>query len=744
VKFQFIGVLVCIFFVPLSAIAEEDLPSDLHSSQPLSDDSSDEVMVILGKVPRPIDDVFGAASVISRETIDRELVHDIADLVRYEAGISIERTGTRFGLSGFKIRGIGGNRVAIEIDGIPVSDQFNIGSFSNSGRNFIDIDLVQQVEILRGPASSVYGSNAIGGVVSFISKKPVDLLAQTKSDYYVGLKGGYYGVDNSQLFSLNGAMETGHLSGLITLSTSSGNEFDNNTGSDTPSDQQDYSSKSILTKVYYAISDDQQFSLSFDYFERESETDVNAVLGLGRFRSTTSIFGDDQSERYSIAFSYEFNPDLALLEGGVVRLYHQKSETEQLTDETRFSRGTSFGFDRDFFYQQEIDGLRLNLYTNWGGSNLEHRIGYGLEWSERKITELRDGLQTNLDANTSTNIILSEVFPLRDFPISTVKELGIYLNDEIEVVGTNFRIIPALRFDQYRLDPEADVIYLEDNPSTNIVDIKESEISPKIGIRYQLANNSSLFIQYFEGFRAAPFEDANIGLDIPLFNIRAIPNPELKSESSQGYEIGYRYSGKQHTLDWIAFHTEYDDFIQTKVNLGFDPVTGRVIFQSQNIDRARIYGSEFQYSYRTNDWVTQDDDIKAYFNLFWSKGKNEETGQPLNNIDPNHALLGFNWNSPDEIWSLALHASLYSSKNKIDELDDPTEQLFKTPGYGILDFIINYQISESTSLSTAIYNIGDKKYWRWSDVEGLTVGDPIIETLAASGINASLQLKIVL
>ncbi|MCF6193316.1 MAG: TonB-dependent receptor plug domain-containing protein, partial [Kangiellaceae bacterium] len=462
-KFQFIGVLVCIFFTPLSAIAEEQLPSDIRNTQQLSDDSSGEIMVILGKVPRPINDVFGAASVISREALDKELVHDIADLVRFEVGISIESAGTRFGLSGFKIRGIGGNRVAIEIDGIPVSDQFDIGSFSNSGRNFIDIDLVQQVEILRGPASSVYGSNAIGGVVSFISKKPVDLLAQTKSDYYIGLKGGFYGVDNSRLFSLSAAMETGKLSGLITLSTSSGNEFDNNTGSATPSDQQNYSTKSILTKVYYAMSDDQQLSLSFDYFERESETDVNAVLGLGRFRNTTSIFGDDQSERYSIALSYEFNPDLVWLEGGVARIYHQESETEQLTDETRFSRGTNFGFDRDFFYQQNIDGLRLNLYTNWGGSNLEHRIGYGLEWSERKITELRDSLQTNLDANTSTNIILSEVFPLRDFPISTVKELGIYLNDEIEIIGTNLSIIPALRFDQYRLDPKSDTIYLEDN-----------------------------------------------------------------------------------------------------------------------------------------------------------------------------------------------------------------------------------------------------------------------------------------
>lgn len=701
-----------------------------------------ETIVILGKVPRPIDDVFGAASVINRDTVDKELIHNIADLVRYQAGISIENAGTRFGLSGFNIRGIGGNRVATEIDGIPVADQFDIGSYSNSSRNFIDIDIVQQVEILRGPASSVYGSNAIGGVVSFVSKKPIDLLSQTDRDYYVGLKAGFHGVDNSNLLSMNTAFASGQSSALFNVSSTNGHEFDNNSEPDVVNDEQDYQTISFLAKYYYDLSDRDQINLSIDYFSRKSKTEVKAILGLGRFRSTTGLLGDDESRKLGIALSYEFESNLTWLDAGVVRIFQQKSETEQLTDETRFSRGTNYAYDRDFFYKQEIDGVRLNFYFNISTSFLEHRVGYGLEWSNIKITELRNGLQTNLDANTSTNIILSEQFPLRDFPISAIKEVGFYINDEMELAGTNFSFIPAVRFDQYQLTSTEDNIYLEDNPSTNIVNIKESKLTPKFGVQYKTSDHGRFFLQYFEGFRAPPFEDANIGLDIPLFNIRAIPNPDLKSESSEGFELGYRISSTQHFFDWIGFYTNYDDFIQTKVNLGFDPVSGRVLFQSQNIDSAKIYGSEFQYTYQTSNWFSRNDKIKAYTSLFWSKGENEDTQQSLNNIDPNHALLGMTWTSSSQKWTLALHTSLHSAKNDIEESDDPAQRLFKTSGYGIVDIIANYQVNKRMSLSAAIYNIGDKKYWRWSDVEGLNIDDPVLDTLSASGINVAFQIKV--
>ena len=734
--------LASLLLPSVQSVAEDDV---VHQGI----DESIETLVVIGKTPRKVQDVVGAVSVISSEDIDKQLVHDVADLLRYEAGISMTSSGSRFGNSSIAIRGISGNRIATEIDGVPVAEQFNIGSYSNSGRNYVDPELIKQVEILRGPASSTYGSDAIGGVISFVTKKPNDLLSQTDKDIYIGLKTGYYSIDDSNLISLNSAFGNDTSSALISASYRKGNELDSNSDSNIASDLQDNETKSLLAKYYYTISDTQELSFTYDYFKRESQTDVQSILGLGRFKSTTSLFGDDETSRENIVVNYDFVLDRSWLEGGVVRFYDQSTETAQLTDEkrTETNRRTGitndFHYDRDFYYQQDIQGVRLNFYTNANLSSSTHHIGYGLEYSKTDTKELRNGLQTNVATNDSTNIILSEVFPLRDFPITKVEELGIYFNDEIAIDGTNFTIIPAIRYDKYKLSPSIDSIYLDANPDRAVVSISEDSFSPKLGIVYQLNDDSQLYMQYVKGFRAPPFEDANIGLDIPLFKMRAIPNPDLKSETTDGYEVGYNLASEDHQFDIIGFYNNYDNFIQTKVNLGFDPVIGRIIFQSQNVESAKIYGAELSYKYNNQGLFSSSDSYSTYASLFWSKGENKDTDQPINEIEPNHALLGVEWLNSDESISVAVHANLVSGKSDIDDPNAAVseEALAVTAGYTTFDVIANYHVNNQLTVAAAVNNLTDKQYWLWSDVNGLAANEPLLATMAAPGINASLQLK---
>ena len=718
------------------SVAEDDV---VHQSI----DENIETLVVIGKTPRRVQDVVGAVSVIDSELIDQQLVHDISDLLRYEVGINVINSGSRFGNSSIAIRGISGNRIATEVDGVPVADQFNIGSYSNSGRNYIDPDLIKQVEILRGPASSTYGSDAIGGVVSFITKKPTDLLSQTDKAFYLGLKTGYHSVDESKSISANSAFGNETSSALISASLRKGHEFDSNTSNDIAKDTQDNETKAFLVKYFYELSDNQELSFSYDYFKRSAQTDLQSILGLGRFSSTSLLLGDDETQRESFTVNYEFVLDEAWLEGGVVRYYDQTTETEQLSDEKRTSRGREYFYDRDFFFEQRVQGIRANLYTNVESDFASHHIGYGVEFSKNKTEELRKGLQTTIATGDSTNNILTEEFPLRDFPISEVEEVGVYLNDEISIDGTNVTLIPAIRYDKYKLRPKADAIYLEDNPSTSIVNISESSVSPKLGVLYQLDSENKFYVQYAKGFRAPPFEDANIGLDIPMFKIRAIPNADLKSETTDGYEVGYNYSGTEHKFDLVAFYNDYQDFIQTKVNLGFDPTVGRVIFQSQNINSAEIYGVELSYQGFYGNLLSENDSVTAYINMFWSKGENKETDQPLNEVEPNHALLGVQWLSANEKASVELNANIVDAKSDIDDPNagDVATELATTKGYATFDLITNYHFNEQVTVSAAINNLTDRQYWRWSDVNGFSKSDPLLATLAAPGINASLQLK---
>ena len=115
----------------------------------------ERIQVTATRSERAVADVPNTVSVIDREELDDRLVRDIKGLVRYEPGVTVTSSFGRFGLGGFRIRGLEGNRVRIQTDGIPVSDAFSIGSFSNANRNVIDLDTLKQVEIVRGPSSSL-------------------------------------------------------------------------------------------------------------------------------------------------------------------------------------------------------------------------------------------------------------------------------------------------------------------------------------------------------------------------------------------------------------------------------------------------------------------------------------------------------------------------------------------------------------------------------------------------------------
>ncbi len=107
-----------LFIISLPVTAADDIDDVSPQAGVL-----EEVVVVASKTPRPISDVIGQVSVINADFIERYVVENVNDLFRYEPGINIESSGTRFGASTINIRGIGGNRVAIEVDGIPTRRQ---------------------------------------------------------------------------------------------------------------------------------------------------------------------------------------------------------------------------------------------------------------------------------------------------------------------------------------------------------------------------------------------------------------------------------------------------------------------------------------------------------------------------------------------------------------------------------------------------------------------------------------------
>ncbi len=139
-------------------------------------------------------------SVLTSDVIENRLVKDIKDLIRFEPGVAVRSAPSRFtaagastgrdGNSGFNIRGLEGNRVLIQVDGVRTPDSYSFGAQSVGRGDYVDLDILKSVEIVRGPASALYGSDGLAGAVSFITKDPSDLLTDGR-DWSVKARAGY-------------------------------------------------------------------------------------------------------------------------------------------------------------------------------------------------------------------------------------------------------------------------------------------------------------------------------------------------------------------------------------------------------------------------------------------------------------------------------------------------------------------------------------------------------------------------
>lgn len=722
----------------------------LASAPPLAADDAatrlDGITVSATKTPRPVRETAGVVTVIDAEEIDNRLVQDIRDLVRYEPGVSVSRDPARFGLGGFTIRGIGGNRVLIEVDGVPVADAFSIGSFSNAGRDFVDPEVLKRVEILRGAASSLYGSDALGGVVSFTTKDPLDYLAD--EDTYFAGKLGYNSDDASTVATLISAFGNERNSGMAVYTRRDGSQIDSQgdvesmDSTRTAPNPQDYSADNALLKgvfnrgdnVFRVTLDAHRGATQTDVYSARATQDFTAIYGIPYLVSTTDLDGDDERERTRVAFNWEFGA-ASWFDGGDIDVYAQGSETVQRT--TEYRTNTVFGVDshvrrdRVFEFEQDLLGLNLGLRKQIAGDDITHQFVYGIELERTETTQLRDGVETDLATGTTTTAILPDEFPVRDFPPSTTLEAGVYAQDEMRWQN-GFTLIVGARADRFELDvDENDAIFNADNPATAPVDITETSVSPKLGFLQPLDELWTLFGQYAHGFRSPPYNDVNVGFTNLMFGYTAIPNPDLKPETSDGIELGVRRGSAQSAFEFTLFHNRYDDFIESLVSLGVDPATDLLTFQSQNVSEVTIEGAELRGEYH----FAFLPGLRAIGAVSYARGENDETGERIASVDPHRAVLGLDYAAPSQEWGMEFIATLVDDKR----VDDDT--LFATPGYALFDVTGWVEISKNVKLVAGVFNLGDRTYWEWASVQGRAANDPAIDRYTQPGINGSIALR---
>ncbi|NIJ90230.1 hemoglobin/transferrin/lactoferrin receptor protein [Xanthomonas campestris] len=724
--------------VPLCAHAA-DADAGGESAREVHD--FDRLQVTATRTQRALVDVPGTVDVIDREQLDNQLVRELKDLFRYTPGVSVTTNSGRFtGASGIRVRGLDGNRVAILVDNVPVSDTFAFGSYLNANRNFVDLETLKRVEVVRGPASALYGSDALGGVVAFVTKDPSDYLSDDTSSY-VGLKFGYEGDWNGLFAGATGAFGGERWSGMVAVAHRQGQEAQNQGDirsrdfTRTAANPQQVDGRSVLTKLVYAPSARQRFKLTVEGNEDYGSIDALSSIDTRSPSASLRILsqeGRDHQTRARVSLRHEIDAlDSALADDLQWQVYRQDSESLQRTNELR---GNNTRRHNQHTFDQRVYGLLVNAHKAIDTGTLRHEITYGLDGTWTDTRAKRDGYSVNLANGAVTNRVGQDVFPVRDFPTSETTKLGLYAQDEIGLLDGRLSLTPGVRVDYFRLSPRVDDIFREDNPGVAAATIEQTQVSPKFGAVWRFSDAWSAYANYAHGFRAPPYNDVNIGFTNLQGRYTAIANPDLKAETSRGGELGLRFNDALGYLGLAVYYTDYRDFIESNAPAGVN-ADGFMVFQSRNVDDVVIKGAEARGGLDLGvlagwqGWSLNS--AVAYL-----EGDNLTDNTPLNSVDPLRGTLGVAFDS--DSWGAELIGSFVARKRR------PQLASYYTPaGYATLDLMGHWEFAPGARLTAGLFNLADRRYVDWNALpNGTLAGSTVVDRFTGAGRTAAVSLAV--
>ncbi|WP_458130846.1 TonB-dependent receptor [Pseudomonas sp. R3-41] len=730
-----------------------------------------QVTISATRQEQDITSVPSTVTVHDRLALDRNNVNTLKDLVRYEPGVSVGGAGQRGGISGYNIRGIDGNRILTQVDGVEIPGGFFNGPYAKTQRNYVDPEIIKRVEILRGPASVLYGSNAIGGAVSYFTLDPDDII-KPGEDVGARLKTGYSSADESWLKSATVAGRSGPVDGLLHYSQRDGHETEsygshNGTGLDrTAANPEDVRTYNVLAKLGWNYNDDARLGLVYEKYKDDRDSDLKSAYGgpysNGRPTIPTSMLpggmyqwrtGNDTITRERFGLEHSFALDSLLADHVKWSLNHQVAKTDQSTAEFYFPITRQVLRTRETLYEEKQWVFDAQLDKAFSVADTDHALTYGTTLKQQKVTGSRSGNGVCLAVGVgcpavgaiSTRDVLAKA---SDFPDPTINTYSLFAQDQIS--WDKWTFTPGLRYDYTRLKPHLTEEFLStvDPTGGGTVSGKDKtwhRVSPKFGVTYALSDEYTWYGQYAEGFRTPTakalygrFENTNPGYSVE-------PNPDLEPEKSKSFETGLKGRFDSGSFDVAVFYNKYRDFINEDAII---PGADQLTFQSNNIKHATIKGVEAKGRLDL-DVLGAPKGLYTQGSVAYLYGRNNDTGEPLNSINPLTGVFGLGYDQ--EQFGTLLSWTLVKKKDRVDDSNfnspDGVSSQFKTPGFGILDLTGYYKVTGDVTVSGGLYNLTDKKYWLWDDVRGYdSVGEAAVlspanlDRLTAPGRNFAVNL----
>lgn len=537
----------------------------------------DAITVTAMRSETAIKSVPARVNIINRNTIALTPALSADELLYMTPGLNINRS---FGIFSHKstvtMRGLSGNeqgRVLVMINGVPV----NKSDGGSVNWNMINPDIIERIEVVKGPGSSLYGGNAMGGAINIITANPVDNFA-----------------------------------GRLMLGYSTFN---------TPTAGLSISGRPMGNGGRFFWSMNSFYRRSDGYItQSEADRQVNPYIT----ESTMEELGINVKTGFDFDARNSIEVDLMMYDdyrGGGETVFRPKgNKTDHDTWQARilYSGGTGdFNWNVSMFASDELY-KKVNEYMKddytWY-EVLSKRGDIGLlsssTWQSSKSNRMTFGFDLrrgSVDADdiyyTSTDIVTNR---------GTMDIAGLFIQDELSLAGDRIRIVSALRFDNAAFHdgafviaaPTAETAFMADLVNSNLEKVSWSALSPKLSALYMLNEKSRVYISFARGFRQPVLDElCRSGRIKGGFKLA---NPELGPETLDNIEVGTDFFFSDNLFGTLSLYQSLGKDFMYYVNTGDSIDMGfglRPILNRENISRVGITGAEAELNYKPVNKLT--------------------------------------------------------------------------------------------------------------------------------------------
>ncbi|MCA2018029.1 TonB-dependent hemoglobin/transferrin/lactoferrin family receptor [Vibrio tritonius] len=652
----------------------------------------EKVVVTATRSNQTLGNTAASVTVVSADEIERNLNKDLKDIFDDVPGVSVN-SADRQGIQNINIRGIEGNRVKILVDGMTQGQSYDGGTtgFINSSAIYIDPDMIKNVQIVKGAASSLYGSDAVGGVVAFETKDPVDFIKEGNNTGGQ-VKLSYSSKDKSFAENVIVAHRSGDLDSLVSVTRRDGKEVQNFRHSDDEAsysaDSQDTAKNDIMLKLQYQLNDDHRIEFIGEDIHNQTDSDIYNA-------NYTGYTGDDTTDKVRLGLKHIWYSHLGMADSIVSQVNWQDKKESNLTHRT--SSYSSSYEKKDYVYEsKKWEGeTQLNKKVTLLGN--EHQFTYGANYSYADIT---NSFVTDTTTSSGTTTSAETVYT----PDVKEQKFGVFVQDQISFLNGDLLVTPGLRYDWFNTDPS-------DVDGESYDSYSDSALTARLGSVYHLNQQNSLFAQVSQGFRAPSFDELYYIYSHPEYGYESIPNADLKAEKSISYELGYRNSNRFSASEISVFYSDYDDFIDQTNQAGDNGLTQ---YYYTNIDKAKIRGIELANTLRWDELVGAPEGLNTKTVAAYTEGEDGD-GEPLDSVNPWNAIVSLNYDSPNQTWGSSVKVNYTAAKHSGDISSSSQTEM---PSATVVNITAYYKPIKDLTLSAGVFNLTNKEYYSWNNVRG--------------------------